>query len=410
MVCSTATFAQVPVDLNTWTVEGPDLGNWQVAADGASVLQLVNQLGPTFFVSPGDLFDQEINGSFGVETTGDDDYIGFVFGYQGPLESNSDEPTDFDFFLLDWKQRNQTFNGVFADAGFTLARVDTTVTDLGATSPFWQHDDEPPGYDIIATDYDPARGWADNTVYDFTLLYTPDQIAISIDGGAFDNEVIFDVTAADAGMESFPSGRFGFYNYSQAQVRYAGFTLLDVDDDGIPDGEDNCSMTANPDQADVDEDGVGDVCDNCSATDNPDQEDGDGDAIGDACDNCPTVENPGQEDGDGDGEGDACESVAVDPEAAPAETTLFDVYPNPVGSENRSTVTVPFYLAEPGPARIAVYDVLGREVAVLMEATQAAGRDEVTWQIPQGDHAAGLYLVQLRVGSESQTRRVLIVR
>jgi hypothetical protein len=73
-------------------------------------------------------------------------------------------------------------------------------------------------------------------------------------------------------------------------------------------------------------------------------------------------------------------------------------------------VTVPFYLAEPGPVRISVYDMLGREVAVLMEATQAAGHNKITWQVPQGDHAAGLYLVQLRVGTESWTQQVLIVR
>lgn len=388
MLLGTAAYAQVPVDLSTWTVEGPDLGNWSVSDDGTSVLQTVNQLGPTVFVSPGALFDQSINGSFGVETTSDNDYIGFVFGYQGPLESESDEPTDFHFFLFDWKQGNQTFNGVFAAAGFTLARADTSVTNLGATSPFWQHADEPPGYDIIATDYAPERGWGDNTVYNFTLLYTPNQITISIDGGTFDNEVIFDVTAADAGMDSFPPGRFGFYNYSQAQVRYAGFTLLDVDDDGIPDGEDNCPTDSNPNQAD-----------------------GDGDTVGDVCDNCPTVENPDQADSDGDGEGDACESVATDPEAAaPEETTLLEAYPNPVGMGGGSTVTIPFYLAEPGPIRISVYDMLGREVTVLMDAVQAAGPDEVTWQVPQGDHAAGLYLVQLRMGTESWTQRVLIVR
>lgn len=388
MMFGAAASAQVPVDLSSWTVEGPDLGNWTVSDDGTSVLQTVNQLGPTFFVSPGDLFDQTIDGSFGVETSGDDDYIGFVFGYQGPLESNSDEPTDFEFFLLDWKQTNQTFNGVFAAAGFTLARADTSVTNLGATSPFWQHDDEPPGYDIIATDYAPERGWADNTVYNFTLLYTPDRITISIDGGTFDNETIFDVTAADAGLESFPSGRFGFYNYSQAQVRYAGFTLLDVDDDGIPDGEDNCPMTPNQDQAD-----------------------GDGDTVGDVCDNCPTVENPDQTDTDGDGEGDACESVAADPDAsAPEETALMEAYPNPARMGSGSTVTVPFYLAESGPVRIAVYDVLGREVAMLLDAVQAAGPDEVTWLVPQGDHAAGLYLVQLRAGTASHSQRVLVVR
>lgn len=74
----------------------------------------------------------------------------------------------------------------------------------------------------------------------------------------------------------------------------------DIDGDGIPDSEDNCPDTYNPDQTDSDGDGVGDACD--------DGEDTDGDGIPDSEDNCPTTWNPGQEDSDGDGIGDACEN------------------------------------------------------------------------------------------------------
>lgn len=36
--------------------------------------------------------------------------------------------------------------------------------------------------------------------------------------------------------------------------------LNDVDDDGVPNREDNCPQTFNPDQLDTDDDGTGDVC------------------------------------------------------------------------------------------------------------------------------------------------------
>lgn len=72
----------------------------------------------------------------------------------------------------------------------------------------------------------------------------------------------------------------------------------DVDDDTIPDEEDNCPNTPNPDQTDTDGDGVGDACDNCPLVSNPGQEDNnginDGDGIGDACENqAPVCEGAG---------------------------------------------------------------------------------------------------------------------
>lgn len=46
---------------------------------------------------------------------------------------------------------------------------------------------------------------------------------------------------------------------------------LDVDEDGIPDGQDNCMEDTNPDQSDVDGDTIGDLCDICPTRPNPDQ-------------------------------------------------------------------------------------------------------------------------------------------
>ena len=67
--------------------------------------------------------------------------------------------------------------------------------------------------------------------------------------------------------------------------------------------------TVNP--VDVDNDGVGNGADNCLTVPNPLQGDGDGDGVGDACDNCPTVANADQRDDDADvegndGRGNAC--------------------------------------------------------------------------------------------------------
>jgi hypothetical protein len=60
-------------------------------------------------------------------------------------------------------------------------------------------------------------------------------------------------------------------------------TCEDSDDDGVPNGGDNCPAVANLDQTDGDGDGVGDACDNCPSDENPAQEDENMDGIGDAC-------------------------------------------------------------------------------------------------------------------------------
>jgi hypothetical protein len=101
-------------------------------------------------------------------------------------------------------------------------------------------------------------------------------------------------------------------------------TCQDSDEDGVPNGLDNCPSVANPGQEDGDGDGVGDACDNCLTVANPLQEDADFDGVGDACDNCASTPNPGQEDSDGDGSGDACDVAACPCEGLPAGSQTFD--------------------------------------------------------------------------------------
>jgi hypothetical protein len=206
--------APIPIDLTTWQERGPAAnGVWTVAPDGTSVFQSING-DPTFFVSPTNQINTTIRGSIIVEPSGngDDDFIGFVFGFNGPASTGN----DMDFVLFDWKQANQSSGGFLAQEGFALSRVNGTITNY--VPGFWGHTDSAQ-FDVLATDFGSTRGWADNTLYNFEILYQVNRIAIEISGGAFGaGQTIFDING------SFPDGRFGFYNYSQQSVRYAGLT------------------------------------------------------------------------------------------------------------------------------------------------------------------------------------------
>lgn len=97
----------------------------------------------------------------------------------------------------------------------------------------------------------------------------------------------------------------------------------------------------------------------------------------------------------------ANEDGATTPPDAPS---LHAPYPNPTVG----IATLAFDLAEAGPVRLVVYDVLGRTVAVLVDDERAAGRYEAV--LDGRGMAAGLYLVRLHAGSFATTRRVVLSR
>lgn len=112
------------------------------------------------------------------------------------------------------------------------------------------------------------------------------------------------------------------YDLGSTRVRDAFEPMVDGDDDGIADADDNCPTMANASQTDGDDDGKGDACDGCAfcapcATGADHDEDGD--KLADGCDNCPAYANAGQENADGDDLGDAC-----DPGPAVHRRRFFD--------------------------------------------------------------------------------------
>ncbi len=92
------------------------------------------------------------------------------------------------------------------------------------------------------------------------------------------------------------------------------------------------------------------------------------------------------------------------PQEVPTSTTLGSAYPNPFSS----STTIPFELSQAGDVRIAVYDLLGRKVADLVNDQLSAGRHEVSWT-PEG-LPSGVYVYWLSTDSEVLSGRVMLTR
>jgi hypothetical protein len=79
-------------------------------------------------------------------------------------------------------------------------------------------------------------------------------------------------------------------------------------------------------------------------------------------------------------------------------------FPNPF---NPSTM-VRYELPESGHVRLSVYDVMGREVAVLVDGAQVTGTYEVNFNA--SNLASGVYLYRLQVGTYTQTQKMLLMK
>ena len=97
------------------------------------------------------------------------------------------------------------------------------------------------------------------------------------------------------------------------------------------------------------------------------------------------------------------------PVAAPQSAGLGAPYPTPFNAE----VVIPFALAEAGPVRLAVYNLMGQQVRVLASGWLAAGVHRVRWAgrtTAGAEASSGVYLVVLHTGVGVQTTKLALIR
>jgi hypothetical protein len=88
----------------------------------------------------------------------------------------------------------------------------------------------------------------------------------------------------------------------------------------------------------------------------------------------------------------------------PTEFILYQNYPNPF---NPSTV-ISYQLAVGSRVTLKVYDILGNEVATLVNEEKPAGSYEVKWSAES--LSSGVYFYQLIAGSYLETKKMILLR
>lgn len=99
-------------------------------------------------------------------------------------------------------------------------------------------------------------------------------------------------------------------------------------------------------------------------------------------------------------------AVASEPPAPDRTARLDAPHPNP----SRGPARVAFRLGAPGPARLDVFDTLGRRVAVLAEGLHGAGVHHAALDPDRLGLAAGLYVLRLQTGDGIASRRWVVAR
>lgn len=206
------------MDFRDWEVDSP-LGesDWIIQGDQI-VSQELNGL-PTVFYSDFSSLNKSFSGNVSINGL-DDDYVGFVLGYQpGSLLNDAGDS----FLLIDWRAGFQVLRGTdsLATPGLTASIINPGTDRLN----LWEHSF--PLEEI-------GRGLQFGEIpylykeYEFEIAYTESSLRLWID-----DQLELDLQG------DFADGRFGFYNFSQPETTYQLTEVSDLtastSEESIPD-------------------------------------------------------------------------------------------------------------------------------------------------------------------------------
>ena len=105
------------------------------------------------------------------------------------------------------------------------------------------------------------------------------------------------------------------------------------------------------------------------------------------------------------GGGDSVEVGIVNRNIAiPAKFALSQSYPNPFNA----VTTIGFTLPQAQHVTLKIYDLLGRETAILIDEYKQAGEYAIAWNA--GEISSGLYFYRIQAGDYKETQNMILLK
>jgi len=98
------------------------------------------------------------------------------------------------------------------------------------------------------------------------------------------------------------------------------------------------------------------------------------------------------------------EEVDENEKGFPTAYSLAQNYPNPFNPKT----AISYQLTTASPVSLVVYDLLGREVATLVNETKAPGTYRVSWDA--SGQSSGMYFYRLQAGNFVETRKMIVLK
>ncbi len=175
------------VELADWSSVGA--GIWTLSNADLTIRQTENQP-DLYYLTPYEILNKSVTFSMGVSGDTDNDYIGFVMGYED--SSN--------YYYFSWT-KSESSEGTSPTDGWNLYRKEDGVVSTLATD---------------QSDY--TKGWEIDVDYDVTVSYSSGKMSIHLQGGSQAFSIGATITTIE---DDLPSGKFGFFGSSQAGMNFS---------------------------------------------------------------------------------------------------------------------------------------------------------------------------------------------